>query len=135
MIRFHVPGQPCGKQRARVLKSGRSYTPAKTAAYEAHVRGCARTAGMVPDKPLDGPLALTLDVVMAVPKSWSKRKLEQALTGVLLPTGKPDASNVQKSIEDALNGVVWRDDSQVVSWTGSKRYGATPGVWVTVEVV
>ncbi len=135
MIAFHVPGQPCGKQRARVLKSGRSYTPAKTVAYEAHVRGSARSAGMVPEKPLEGPLALHLDIAVTIPRSWSKAKRERALAGVLLPTGKPDIDNIAKALGDALNRVMWCDDAQVVSLQAGKRYSLSPGVWVRVEVV
>lgn len=37
-----------------------------------------------------------------------------------------------KSIFDALNGILWRDDALIVSTSAAKRYGETPGVAVTV---
>jgi Holliday junction resolvase RusA-like endonuclease len=135
MIAFYVPGPPCGKQRPRVLKTGRAYTPAKTAAYEAHVRGSARQDRVVPEQPLDGPLAVSMDVAIGIPKSWSAKKKMQASTGALLPTGKPDLDNIAKSLGDALNGVLWADDAQIISWQATKRYGLAPGVWVRVERV
>ena len=36
---------------------------------------------------------------------------------------------------DAFNGVVWRDDSQVVRVVSEKRYSDRPGVLVTVKEV
>ena len=132
MIAFHVPGPPCGKQRARVLKTGRSYTPAKTKAYEAHVRGSAKAEGATPEKPLEGPLEVRIAARLPVPKSWSKAKREKALSGTLMPVSKPDADNIAKAVTDALNGLLWVDDSQIVSLLVSKTYSAVPGAWVTV---
>lgn len=38
------------------------------------------------------------------------------------PTGRPDLSNLVKMVEDALTGVVWKDDDQVVSIRAHKTY-------------
>lgn len=38
------------------------------------------------------------------------------------PTGTPDLDNLQKAIFDALNGIVWQDDAQVVHVTAQKIY-------------
>ncbi len=54
------------------------------------------------------------------------------MSGQLHPTKKPDLDNVQKAIYDGLNGVVWKDDVQVVKAVVGKRYGETPGVRVKV---
>lgn len=135
MIAFYVPGPPCGKQRPRVLKSGRAFTPAKTKAYEAHVRGCARADGAIGPELLAGPLQVHLHCRMPIPKSFSRKKRADAVTGALAHTSKPDADNIAKVVTDALNGVLWRDDSQIVTLVVSKRYGDEPGVWVRVETV
>ncbi len=135
MIAFYVPGTPCGKQRARVLKTGRSYTPAKTVAYQAHVRGSAASDGATPDTPLDGPLEVSIAARMPIPKSWSKAKRAKAVAGTITPTGKPDLDNIAKAICDALNNVMWRDDGQIVSLKLSKVYHEAPGAWVMVERV
>lgn len=132
MFAVHIPGQPVGKQRPRVLRTGRAYTPAKTVNYEAHIRECAKDAGL-PVEPLDGPLALHLDIALTIPKSWSKRKRESAAQGGIVPTGKPDIDNIAKCLGDALNGVLWADDAQIVSLSATKRYGIAPGVSMRVE--
>ncbi len=134
MIDFTVPGQPQGKGRPRVGKIGqhaRLFTPGKTVAYEGLIALAARQA-MRGAEPLTGPCQVTLDIVCQVPASWSQRKQAAAIAGSLLPITKPDVDNVEKAIFDGLNGVAWRDDCQVVRVIKGKRYGATPGVHVSI---
>lgn len=48
---------------------------------------------------------------------------------------KPDLDNLAKSVLDALNGIVWRDDAQVASLSMSKQIAAgdeCPGVLIRV---
>ena len=74
------------------------------------------------------PVALYLQMTFEVPKSWPKWKKAMALDGKILPTAKPDGDNVEKAIMDGFNGIVWIDDSYVVSGGRSKIYGETAGV-------
>jgi Holliday junction resolvase RusA-like endonuclease len=67
-----------------------------------------------------------------VAQSWSKKKSAAALAGTVMPTKKPDADNVLKAICDGINGIVFRDDVQVVNVSLSKRFSETPGVQVRV---
>ena len=134
-IFFTVPGEPCGKGRARAtIRAGHAtmYTPAKTVNYEALVKMCAlqQRKGEL----IKGPVALHITAVFGIPKSWSKKKLAQFAAGETVDyvTKKPDIDNIQKIIADALNGVVWVDDSQVVDSYSAKRYGHTPCVIVRV---
>ena len=83
---------------------------------------------------LTGPLALHIEAVAGVPASWSKRRQAEALAGRLHP-GKPDWDNVAKLVCDAGNGVLWKDDSQVVQATIAKRYGHAPQVTLRVQAL
>jgi Holliday junction resolvase RusA-like endonuclease len=47
-------------------------------------------------------------------------------------TVKPDLSNCIKSIEDAFNGVVYKDDCQIKKLTASKNYSNFEHVVVNV---
>ena len=59
----------------------------------------------------------------------------EAEAGLILPAVKPDADNLAKAICDAINGVVWKDDVQVVDLTLKKRYSMQPGVAVRIDEV
>ena len=47
-------------------------------------------------------------------KEGSKKRLQQIRDGEDFPTKKPDIDNIEKIIEDALNGLAYKDDSQIV---------------------
>lgn len=134
-VRFVVPGKPVGKGRPRAAKRGAHitlYTPKTTATYESTV-ALAASHAMAGRPPITGPAEVLMTLVLPVPKSWSKRKQADALAGQLMPTTKPDMDNVVKAVFDAVNGIVWTDDVQVVGLRVRKTYGATPCVQVTVS--
>nr|WP_325053292.1 RusA family crossover junction endodeoxyribonuclease [Pseudomonas tructae] len=81
---------------------------------------------------LEGPVMVEMRIVLGIPKSMPKKRQAQALAGEIFPTKKPDMDNVIKAIYDGLNGVVWKDDVQVVDAIVRKRYGEVPGVHVNV---
>ena len=136
-VAFTVPGEPQGKGRARVGTVGgqaRMFTPAKTVAYEGLVAHSAQQA-MRSAAPFAGPCRIELDVLCAIPASWSQRKQRDALAGSLRPAKKPDVDNVLKAVCDGINGVVWRDDVQAVEVSVRKVYSTTPGVHVRVATL
>lgn len=133
---FHIPGLPVGKQRPKFARVGnytRAYTPEKTVNYENYVRLMYQQncPGIFFDK--DIPLEMKLVVWLPIPKSASKKNAELMRLGRIRPTKKPDSSNIQKSIEDGLNGVAYHDDSQIVDSEIHRFYGTTPGVWVLIK--
>lgn len=76
----------------------------------------------------EGPIVLSLAFYLPRPKSAPK--------SVLYPAKRPDLSKLIRSTEDALKGVLWVDDSQVVDLLVRKRYagvGGPAGVFVTIE--
>lgn len=133
-IRFFIPGAPQGKGRARATRTGRMYTPAKTVAYESLISHAAALA-MDGAAIIDSACALTVDIAFAIPPSWPKKRRQGAIDGKVLPTLRPDADNVAKAVLDACNGIVWRDDAQVVLLQAHKRYSQTPGVTVEIGTV
>lgn len=131
MLRFTVPGMPVAKGRPRLSTRGgfaRAYTPQKTVAYEGLIALAAQTA-MLGSPQYDGPISLNVTAVFPVPESWSKKRRQEAQWH----TSKPDGDNLLKAVGDGLNGVVWKDDSQVASARIIKVYGETPGLTVEVE--
>lgn len=132
MISFFIPGPPVGKGRPRATRSGRMYTPAKTVKYESLVALAAHEA-MLGAIPLSGPVRVTINIFCEVAQSWSQKKKNAALDGTLKPTGKPDFDNIAKAVADAMNGVIYQDDKQIVWALITKQYSATPGVEVHVS--
>lgn len=134
VVEFTVAGPPRGKARPRFARAtGHAYTDEATRNYEATLRLIAQQA-MAGRPPLDGPVRLVVTATFEVPSSWSQRKRSAALGGALYPTVKPDFDNIAK-LTDALNGVVWSDDKQVVEGVVCKVYGVAPMTRFFVEEI
>lgn len=131
MIMFYVHGDAVPYTRVVPSKFGKPFTPPKAAAYKAAIQ--IEAMKHAPDVLLEGPIEVNLKVSKAVPASWSKKKQFQALTGAVRPTAKPDIDNLYKIVADALNGIIWRDDAQVVSITAEKWYSERPGICVEIR--
>ena len=133
-VSFVVPGEAVGKGRPRVSSIGghaRMFTPQKTANYETLIAMAAQQA-MAGRELIGGPVLVEMKILVSVAASWSKKKTAEALAGEVMPTKKPDADNVLKAICDGINGIVFKDDVQVVNVSLSKRFSETPGVSVRV---
>jgi Holliday junction resolvase RusA-like endonuclease len=136
MIEIRIPGELRGKGRPRFSARGgfaRAFTDPKTANAEAWVKACAVQA--FTGAPIVGPVSVQLEIGVAVPKSWPKKRRADALAGAIWPTTKPDLDNQIKLIGDALNGIVWQDDAQIVRAVVSRRYVETPAAVLTVAEV
>lgn len=138
MISIIIPGEPVPQARPRAARIGNSvrfYNTFAVEAYKETVQQCAILA-MRGKPPLTGAVALEIKIFRSIPKSWSAAKKAAALRGEIKPTQKPDLSNYIKLLEDALNGIVWKDDSQIVLYKDcSKNFGATPQVEIHVKEV
>ena len=137
MYKFTVYGECKGKGRPKFARRGnfvKTYTPEATANYETLVR-----LSFIQENPdfktieKDIPLTCIITIYKGIPKSVSKKKRLQMLCEIIRPTSKPDIDNSVKSIFDALNGVAYHDDSQIVDLSVRKCYGETPKVEVVID--
>lgn len=135
---FTLRGIPVPQGRPRFARSARgfvmTYDPAKSKAYKQAV---ALAASMeAPENPFETPVRLSLRIFLPIPKSFSKKKHEEAASGTLRPQKKPDISNILKGVEDAMKGIVYTDDSQVVEYgIVGKWYSDEPRIEVKVETL
>ena len=130
---FKIPGKVQAKQRPRLSK-GRIYTPQPTVNYENYVKWCySDYANQYGLKPIQGAIKAEIEVFMPIAKSDSKKQKEAKLSGKIRPTVKPDNDNIAKSVLDALNGLAYIDDKQIVELKVDKYYGVEP--YVNVKLV
>ena len=124
-LNFSILGTPTGKGRPRFYR-GRAVTPKKTRDYETLVRHEAQQAleHMVQLPNFEAPCEVTIDAYYSIPKSYTKKQRRQiAESGAwVVRPGKPDLDNVIKILGDGMNGIVYRDDVQVVSLRAKKHW-------------
>jgi Holliday junction resolvase RusA-like endonuclease len=115
-IAFKVEGKPIQQGSMRAFNNRIVHNKSvELMAWRSLVGQAAVRAGCTP---IDGAITITLRFRYERPKTVSRR----------LPTVPPDLDKQIRSILDALTGVAYVDDSQVVSITATKEYGAPAGV-------
>ncbi len=124
MIVFYLDILAVPKGRPRFGK-GFTYTPTKTRRFETTLAALVKRNKSCPMTPLVGPLKVSMTFFVKAPK----RKLRNH------PSVKPDLDNYAKGVSDSLNGILWKDDAQIVDMVLSKRYAQAPQIQITVERV
>lgn len=115
-ITFFVHGNPVPKQAFRYTKNGHCYTDPRMKAWQETVAWEAKAA-MVERDMLTGDL----EALFVFTVSDKRRK---------------DLDNLSKGTIDALTGIVFKDDSQIVKLAIEKRYDkGNPGVFIAVKEV
>lgn len=131
-VDFTIDGKPQGKGRPR-LSYGRIKTPEQTVIYENYIKLLYRSQVK---EYFEGPIKMIINCYYPIAKSDSKKKKEQKLSGSIRPHNiKPDADNVIKAICDALNGIAYHDDTQIVELAASKNFSDKARVEVTIESI
>ena len=124
VVHINIPGKAQGKQRPKFSRQGnfvKTYTPEKTVNYENFVKMCWMQTEDA--EKLHGNICAVIVARFSIPKSVSKKKRKE-LNENYCPK-KPDCDNIAKSILDALNGIAYDDDAQIVSLDVSKLYSDT----------
>jgi len=75
---------------------------------------------------LEGPIHVYYEFHLPIPKSFSKKNRALAISGELCHTKKKDCTNIIKFVEDAIKGLLFEDDAQVVSGKFKKLYSENP---------
>ena len=139
MITLVVAGQPMGKQRARTrtvnTKAGKSfvmsYTPKKTLNYETYIKELfvIKYPGFII---MEDAISVDVMAYLIIPMSKSKKQKEAMLNGDIFPTTRPDGDNILKVCLDALQGICFKNDSQIIRGSFKKIYSNTPRVEIMV---
>lgn len=141
MIEFVAYGhpQPAGSKTAMrnrhtgkivVIDAAKQSRP-----WKSHVASVAGAAVLVAGgQLLEGPLSLRVTFYVPRPKGhYGKRGLRASAPGY--PAVRPDVTKLLRAVEDACNGVLWRDDSQIVSQHALKLYGEPARAEISVRLL
>lgn len=131
-MKFTIPGEAVGKGRPKFsTRNGfaHAYTPKKTADYENFVKECYKSAS---SEYSENPLEVRIIAWCGIPKSTTKKNRALMLEGKTKPAKKPDLDNIIKIVLDSLNGIAYKDDSQIVSLIAQKFYAEEARVEVEI---
>lgn len=136
-IEFFVPGIPApgGSKKAFVVKGRAVVTEdsKRNKPWRDRVASVALESHAGP--PLEGPLALSLRFVLARPRGHfgtGRNAGKVRASAPPYPAVKPDTTKLLRAVEDALTGILWGDDAQIVAQAAAKGYGDRPGCHVQV---
>ena len=140
VLKFTVPGLPTAKGRPQFVRRGKFVkviTPTKTRNAERNFLAIAYQHR--PPAPFTGPVKLRVRFYFPIPRSWPGWKKvavsELEDKSHIHKTSKPDASNLLKLCEDAMIGVFYIDDSQLIEVNATKAYSNIPRTEVEIETV
>ena len=127
-LKIVIYGEPVPQGRPRFARMGNyvhAYDPQKSKDYKRLVRywvteHLKKIDGFIP---FQNALYVDITFWLSIPSSWSKKKRIEADSGLIRPIKRPDADNLFKSL-DALNGLLWVDDSIITDLHIRKRYTA-----------
>lgn len=127
-IKFVVCGYPVAQGRPRFYRRGMHigvYDPVKSKSWKESVRwqGIEFMKGK---NMLNGALVVSLRFMLPRPKSLPKK--------VVYHVKKPDVDNLKKAVCDALKGICYKDDSQIIMAIVRKEYSSDkPGVEIHIS--
>ena len=127
-MKLTIPIEPKPQPRPRVTARGKfahAYEPASITLYKRMVAATyQKHFGQI--DPTPKPVAIDVVFYRPIQKSLSKREHARRVNGEHLPVVKPDVDNYVKAVLDALNGVAFKDDSQIIKLKAQKLYSENP---------
>jgi Holliday junction resolvase RusA-like endonuclease len=145
VIRFDILGKPAprGSKRAFPIrrKDGSIGVAVSDATgdrgrlWMAMVQEAARSALPADWIPSSGPVKFFVVFHRSRPKAHYSTKGTVKPSAPAHPTVKPDLTKLLRAIEDALTGIVWRDDSQIIYQAASKAYAEVDTTSVVIELL
>jgi Holliday junction resolvase RusA-like endonuclease len=83
----------------------------------------------------ENPVCVTIECHFPIPKSWNVARKKMAAAGYEHHVYVPDVDNMAKLYMDAIKGIVFEDDSQVVGLMVVKSYQEKPAVIITCTLM
>ena len=134
IITFLVEPVPKGRPRFHIQNGHvMTFTPRKTRVFEKDIANIyVNQRGKFYDK--GTPLEMIAVFYMPIPKSVSKIMRQNMIKDFVKHTKKSDLDNLIKALLDALNGIAYADDAQIVKLSAQKVYAETPRIELLIRV-
>lgn len=132
MIKFTAEINPMGAVR---MTQRSKWTSPAAQRYLSYKRVLGYAARQKITEPSKNAIEVRVWFFYPIPKRFNKQQQLDAHHGEIRPIVKPDLDNCVKAVFDALNGIAWNDDNQVVEVTSEKWYGKVPRVEVEIKEV
>lgn len=132
-LTIRIPITPKAWQRPKTRVVGKfvkHYSPAQTQNYEKEIAQFFKAYAKDVFFEREEPICVNIVFGMPIPVSTPKSKKDKMLEGILQHTKRPDLDNLLKAVLDALNGVAWEDDSQIVRISAMKEYSEKPYIYI-----
>jgi Holliday junction resolvase RusA-like endonuclease len=141
-MKIIIPGRPIAKKRHRTfvkqLKNGKFFQGAYNEQKPEENEFISFIKTQIPQGfiPMTEPVYIQFWFGVRRPKAHygtgrNSGKLKESAPKY--PGKKPDFDNFEKFVADCFSGVVYRDDSQIVSWRGDKRYSESPRTEIEIR--
>ena len=137
-IHIIIPGEPTAQGRPKFSTKGgfvKAYDPAKSRDYKALLKLIAIDEGKKQEWRFRDkePLCISIIAKFPIAKTKSKKFRQAALERKEMPTKRPDTDNIIKIVQDAFQGILYKEDSQFVMSQCVKVYSVEPCVEVTIS--
>ena len=141
-MKIIIPGSPIAKKRHRTFikkkNDGKSFVGAYNSQRSEESKFISFLMTQMPNNfmPTEDPVYIQFWFGVPRPKSHYGTGKNAGIikqSAPKYPAKKPDFDNYEKFIADCFNCVVYRDDSQIVSWRGDKRYTENPRTEIEVR--
>lgn len=129
MISLEISGVPVPQHRPRCTKNGHVYDDQKLIKeqYRWQLKGQYR------NEPLTSPISLDITFHMPIPKGTSSIRKKEMINGMYYHIKRPDIDNLKKLVFDTMNGIIFKDDSQVAEVRARKIYSERPATIINVR--
>ena len=131
-VAFTLYINPVAKARPRVTWDGsgkaHGFTPGKTRDAEADIKRQIIDSLDLSKQSFDAGVPLKLEA------TFYRARPRRLAESVVMPVSRPDTDNLLKLLTDAMQGLIYPDDSQITSVETKKRYGEPPRIEVRLSV-
>lgn len=132
MIPIQIFGEVFSQQRPRFARVGnhvKTYDPQKKEKdqYRWQIKSQFR------NDPLGVPVCVIIKFFLPIPKATSRVKKREMIADVFHHQKKPDIDNLAKFVLDCMNGIVFKDDSQIYRLYLEKMYAQDEGILILID--